>query len=411
MPTAPIEDGQIAYADSVMNAFGHQFKNYSQLLFNAQHIGFSSKLNVATGSPNNKNILFHSTNDDAYFVNNMEWDNTNKYYKTIDLSSANLVYMDIYATDVTEATLTDSANNVITIPLDTGVWRMYSWKGSTNEAINRLFGLLFKELADGSSTPNGVTGLTQLRFSNATYQDKKVVWMKFVSLTGPNDAFLTGTLSATDTNTAYVLYDFVYAEHASAGATATSVLLSPFATTIHSNSVGGVGGTSQTDHRNTSTIHSVVSADGIKGDWNTTGGGSTQDGTISAIFVFSSSLTISKSTSGSGTFNLSNTITISATTPDTATYPLATSYVIFRTTSASTITNSISTWNTSIDGTSTFTANVSYDDGSNYTSASDATILRATPTGTTLRLKLQTVRTDLSKIDKIAENATSFNYY
>jgi hypothetical protein len=68
--TNPIKAGNLGSADTVLNyPVAQLFKNQSQLLFNAARIGFNSKLNVATGVPNLKNIKYDCMLSDTATTN------------------------------------------------------------------------------------------------------------------------------------------------------------------------------------------------------------------------------------------------------------------------------------------------------------------------------------------------------
>lgn len=77
-----IRNGDLADADSLLNnVVGTQFRNFSNLLYNSAYIGFNSKLNVATGVPNLKNIKYDVFNSDtAMTKTGWLYDGTNKYY-------------------------------------------------------------------------------------------------------------------------------------------------------------------------------------------------------------------------------------------------------------------------------------------------------------------------------------------
>jgi hypothetical protein len=75
-----IKNGETANADEVLNLVGITFKNQAQLLFNSALIGFNSKLNVATGVPNLKNIKYDVFNSDTMTKTNMFYDSANKMY-------------------------------------------------------------------------------------------------------------------------------------------------------------------------------------------------------------------------------------------------------------------------------------------------------------------------------------------
>lgn len=99
---------------------------------------------------------------------------TDKYAVPSWVLSDNLVYMDIYATDVDSA-IEDVANNVELFELETGHYRLISYKGSIAEARNRLFTALFY-LA--TTTPNHVTGLTELKYSESSLRGLKVQYLR-----------------------------------------------------------------------------------------------------------------------------------------------------------------------------------------------------------------------------------------
>jgi len=81
------------------------------------------------------------------------------------------------------------------------------------------------------------------------------------------------------------------------------------------------------------------------------------------------------------------------------------------TTGASTITNSISTWDSAIDATSSEVFSVSYDNGTTWEACTKNSIERATPTGTQLKVKWVVTRTDLTKEDKIYQHGTAYSWY
>ena len=76
-----IKNGELGNADDVMNLTGKVFKNQAQLLYNAARIGFNSKLNVATGVPNLKNIQYDCClTDTASTKTGWIYDTTNYLY-------------------------------------------------------------------------------------------------------------------------------------------------------------------------------------------------------------------------------------------------------------------------------------------------------------------------------------------
>jgi len=238
--------------------------------------------------------------------------------KALDTSSANLVYMDIYATSVNTVTLTDLANNVQCYRIDTNVWRMISYKGSVAEATNRLFNLLFY----GSSTsPNGVTTLTDLRFSDATYQNKKVRYQTVSTLngSGTHTARLDNLFSASTT-----YYYIADQGQAGLGGSGFARLKGPTVTNIHSVTSSG-----SWNDRDTSTIHTVSSTTTGQLECQNSGTG-LPNGFSRTVVVYDAALTLTATptTVGNGVTFESSDHTISATAPDIATYPID-EFVVF----------------------------------------------------------------------------------
>jgi len=405
-----IKDGQTAAADEVMNALGLLFKNFSQVAINeaydqgADDSSWNAKLNN-DGVPQWKKFKLDTFQTDSALTKlEVDYDSTNDYYYTHDLSSANLIYFDIYATSVTLSTLSDIANNLWCTKIASGIWRLYSWNGTVNENVNRALTKLFEGLGASVSDPNGVTGLTDLRSSEATYRNMKVrvvtaSYSKSGSGTGP-DVIVDWSFSASGTK-----YFFGYGGlSTSLGHTRWEM---PSGTTIHSASF---------DDRNTSTIHSAaVNTAQIDGDNTNVGSGYSISVTPTIIMIRPSAetLTITETTDTfPGSFTESADISISTTAPDTTTYPVGISYLTFKSTIGSTLTNAVATWNSTINAANTLTVDMSFD-GTNWTTLTDAEISRPTNTGTDIYIRFTIDRTsgDKSTADKITEYATIYNWY
>ena len=390
-----IASGSGISSNDILGLQATMFKNYAQLLFNTAHVGWDAQLNVATGVPNNKNIHYFGAASDAADTNyGFVWDGANQYYYLRDLSSANLVYFDIYATTCNKGYL-----------IAPGIWRYHLTETSKDLGINKAMVALFAGLGAGATQPNGITGLTEIRCSEAAYRGTKV---RFIQWTGSNSGsgaaglVIQGDIAFSASGTKYVICNFN-------ASTNSGTVQSEFpeGTNLH---------TSTTDDYNTSTIHSAADNDAQHYGTNTnTLGGWTFSYTNNQIWIRPSAETMTftetTETSCSMTLTESGDISISSSAPDTATYPLGTGTLIFNGTASSTATNSISTWNSSVDASSTLVTSLSYNSGSNYTAITDSTIQRITPTGTGLRMKFVITRTDLSKQDKIAEFATIYNLY
>jgi len=407
-----IKDGEIILADPLLNTFGTFFKNTMQNIWRNSYVE-GSDISWNTGGftgPNFKRLIFSTLqSNSADKVFNAEYNATNELYQTIDLSSATLVYFDIYATSVNTSTLTDVGNGVRTIQIDDNIWRLYSSSGTVDKNINSAITILFDGLGSSATDPNGVTGLTDLRCSEATYQDHNV---RFVSL---------GDSSSGNQNSGV---EFVF------GSSVTYFYIGDFLISTESNSSGALfsflrnnSGTIHTqesddpgfntiDDRNTSTIHSVAGT-GVVGSLEVTrsGGSGNKSGNIRTPVLYPSSTTFTTipTLGSSGSYSESGDILISATAPDTATFPLEISTVIFKNIVAETVVNTVTTTTTVIDPSSTLTILISYDGGSNFETFTDSTIQRNSNPGTEIQLKFTITRTDLTKIDEIREWATLFN--
>lgn len=103
---------------------------------------------------------------------------------------------------------------------------------------------------------------------------------------------------------------------------------------------------------------------------------------------------------GGSTVNITAEIAIDTSTEGT---------LIFKDTVASTD-NAIAVINSQIDATSSQQISISVDGGSNFTDVENAEIARPVA-GTALWRKIVIIRTDLTKIDKVTEQAVKFNFY
>ena len=86
-----IKDGEIASSDEVMNAMGSIFNDAAQNLFNADYIGFDSRL-YNSGVPNLKNVKYDIfTTDTATTKTNFTYDSTDDFYSAnLGVASATL---------------------------------------------------------------------------------------------------------------------------------------------------------------------------------------------------------------------------------------------------------------------------------------------------------------------------------
>tara|TARA_Y100000004_G_scaffold149526_1_gene171467 strand:+ start:1297 stop:2568 length:1272 start_codon:yes stop_codon:yes gene_type:complete len=413
-------DGDILFAADItalLNSQSSIFNDVAQNLFEADYNGFDSRL-AGTGTPNLKNV-FYSTfkTDDADTVLNMTYDSTNDYYYTPDLSSSNLVYVDIYATSVNTTTLSDVANEVYCFQIGTNVWRIYANGSNKNENINRIFTKLFDGLANGASDPNGVTSLTQLRISETDYQDTKVRYVSWDcdSGTGASTDYLENNLEMTfsSSGTVKLVASYGLVTRTSGGWEAD--LEAPDGTSLEFIRTGS-SYTPSFDHRASSTIHSATTTTATH-QFRNYAGGSGRSGYLRAVYVYDSGVTFSSTTAadtGNGlttSSDISSAISISSSAPDTSTYPVGTSTLIFKDTTSSATTNAIPAINYSANASNTVTIQLSADGGSNYVTVDNAKIALGLTSGTNLWRKITIARTDLSAEDKVTEQAVKHSLF
>jgi len=106
-----IKDGEIASSDEVMNAMGSIFNDAAQNLFNADYIGFDSRLTNST-TPNLKNVKYSTfTSDDADVSTNLTYNGTEDSYQTDTLNAV--------ATLIVKDDASDSVTNAVAIFNDT----------------------------------------------------------------------------------------------------------------------------------------------------------------------------------------------------------------------------------------------------------------------------------------------------
>jgi len=410
-----IVDGQYLLADDLMNMYGLLFKNYTAVLWNTAYNegGDTSSWNAKLHSDGNPQFLRMYNNtfqtNTAYEKSNLIYDSTNFYYYTIPITSANLIYIDIYATSVNESTLTSSTNKIYCVKLDTNLWRVYSSNASVNQARNGLFTILFYGLGAGVTTPNGVTGLTELRISDVVLQDTIIRYIEYTGSPGVSTAW-DNTITINTSSNYFITSDYYYAS-VNSGYQLTTELFAPTGTSRDKVIInpGGGSGNNTKDNRYTSSFYQISSNTTIMQQIHFLSAYGSCSGIQRCVYGRPSGTTVSNVITG-GTQVTSGDITISNNAPDIVNYPVETSYLILQNTTPITITNSITCWGTNIDTSTTLTESNSAD-GTNYISVQDSQITRYTNVGTDLRRKITLVRTDLTKVDKITEEVTIYNWY
>lgn len=386
-----IINGQAPDADEVMNAFGSTFNDIAQNIFNSDYIGFDSRLNNS-GTPVFKN-LFYSTLKaigDAETVINMEYDTTNDLFKTFDPSVFGTNYVIIEADDTN---LTWTNNNTQLDKIGTGRWVLYGTSG-TDEVIRAQ---IHKSLWFGT---NGTDQLI-LDFTNITALETTVArdvgkqaHFSSASGTGSVGTGWTGTFANTTTNTDCSSWSTVSGgsgEGARWELPQGTVLNSAINST--SNQYGADLTADETDNpadcqieklqgtgssSGTVVIVCVGDITWVNGNWNT----------VSDIDFFTDH-SIPLFTSVTDDFLIST--------------------LIFKDTVSSTD-NAIAIISSQIDGTSSEVRSLSANGGSNFTTFTNAEIVRPTA-GTALWRRIVITRTDNTKIDKVTEEIVKHSYY
>ena len=400
-------DGDILYASEVNvfhNGLGQSFLNSTQQWFNTAYkeggdtSSWESNLH-GDGVPQWKNIdlnTFQSDNADVAY--NLKYDSTNDYYYALDLSSASLVYVDIYATSVSIASLTDAANDLHCVKIGDGVWRVYCWKEANEQQnIKRILNKMFEGLADAATDPNGVTALTQLRTSYSSYQDTRMYWL----YTNTNNDVTERTAAWTFSSSANFTVQSVYIAVSADLGGARGEIEAPTGSVIYTEHCGS--GSSVEDNRFTNDAGTAVVAE-TTADWIHKGIHATGDSTIHGIIITDDGETLSLSSSDQQVTKTTGPFDFSATAPDTATYPLTSHTLILKTTAAATVEHGASSVNYDIDGTSSIAVSLSADSGANYeTSITNGKIYKFANTGTGFWRRYVITRTDNSVTDYISE--------
>jgi len=275
-----ITNGQVANADDIVKIAISNLEGINQNTILSENAAVTDKTYTFAATDTFSDSNGYNNTVDTTITNTTATFTTDNYAQHPGMSSANVIYIDIYASSVNTTTLTDAANSVYCFQIATGVWRVISYKNSVAEASNRLFTIMFRGLGNGATEPNGVAGLTSLRCSSSTYRSKKVMFLK--STNGSWGSTIQDKVSLSSTDTSYII-GRVYQVNAGG----TAIIYSPFTSSLISASQ------SETNDFNTGTIRTISSCDGIDSRAvGSPGSGSPKPSeTVESIFIFSSSLT------------------------------------------------------------------------------------------------------------------------
>lgn len=417
-----IDNGSLADADEVMNAIGANFVDNSQLLFNADYIGFNAKLHD-TGVPNLDNVFYSTfTSDDADTNFGFIYNATDDLYIMTDLTGVTN-YVIIEATSFSDA-WTQGTNDVEVIQINSGAWLVYETTGAASEVQKAK---VHKSLWWGDGTGGGglitktetpiidmFTSVTAVKVSDAGDVGKQAHMIDIrVAGTG-NTMTHDGTFADTSTNTNTNSWSYLTV-HAEAQTTTCNWEI-PSATILNqAEFIGGTGNdvndeteidTSGDDKSNPATVQLQGNGGGsatnashgvgiilCKGDitWVNNGGGSQTINDLvdyfgdNSIPLFTAADTLSNEGVGNGT-------------------------LIFKDTASASTTNAIPSINSTIDATSSEQISISADGGSNYTNVNNGEVARPTA-GTALWRRIVITRATLDKLDIVTEQAVKYNFY
>jgi hypothetical protein len=379
-----IENGQIANADEVMNAFGMVFKNQSQLLFNSAYIGFDSKLNVDTGIPELKNIKYDiMTSDSATTKTNFTYDASKDLYYIDGSSDGTLIFQTTGLDTITDCIAT------INYSLD-DTFSTYTTQCDFTSATLPS-GWVEVEGNHGTATWDSANDEEDISIANNSHYG-----MKSASLVYDTE-IQYGTIKSAFRNIVATL------PNALQGST--------YRTEMQGSLNWGSNYIRIRQQKSHHTLSNVFIEDSEGGSYDT----SSTSMPTQVWFKISKTrngriITQYSLTGDSDYTTLTNSLTGASTTysKPTMTYALGSPTGL----SDPTPEGSASIYNFTINSTSSgenpLTVSISAD-GTNYETVTDATIHRFTNTGTNLYIKFEIDRVDTSAIDKISEYAIIYN--
>lgn len=392
---AGIINGQTADADEVMNAIGSNFADTAQMIFNADYIGFDSRL-FNSGVPNLKNVVYDAcTSPGAYSTENIIYNDTDDLYETFFSENE---YVIVTASSLSGG-FTD--NNCVVRQMSDTTWLVYCTSGTDEVRRASILATLFY-----NERISNFTSITKLETSHTGDVGKRA-YKRYNFCSSPNagDSMdVTDTFVNTTTNTEVNIWQF-------AGVTSNGVsensLEMPVATTLIDAPGTGTSSSIATD----TTAWDTANPDGVK--VHIIGTGSTARTAQQTYFL------LTKGALTEGTVNVGGDPGETSTFTDyygdgvpefTQADFTSTATLIFQTSGLDTVTNCIAIINSIIDADNTLTVSISAD-GTNYETVTSTNIHRFTNTGTNLYIKFEIARVDTAAADKITEYAIKYNFY
>lgn len=405
-------DGDIWYAadnTALLNAMGKNFLDNSQLIFNADYIGWNAQLHN-TGVPNLSKVFYSTFQaEDADTNYGFVYSSGDDLYALPDLSTIGTEYVIVEATSLSAPW---TGNNCLTMQFDAGKWLIYCTTGT--DAVRRA--QIHKSLWYGTTGADALiddfTSVTAVKTSHANDVDKRAIYAKYTDA-GGGASSRTGTFTDTTNNNNSSFWTNLTAVIGGAQGGTTSVN-AEFANGNQVNiaSVGGGPGTATSLELGTDT-----SADELTNpadcDFNySSGSNSTASCTADIVILCEGVMTWT----GTGTFVETDYTTDDSIPVMTAAGTLASegagtiNTLIFKDTASESVTNAIASINSTIDATSSEQISISADGGSNYTAVNNGEIARPTA-GTALWRKIVITRATLDKLDTVSEQACKYNFY
>ena len=407
-----IEDGNLASADDVMNAMGSLFNDTAQNIFNADYIGFDSRLTNAT-TPNLKNVKYSTfTSDDADVNYGFVYNSSTDLYGTVVPGAE---YIIIEADD---DTVSWTSNDTLLVKIGSGKWLLYGTTGT--DAVKRA--QIHKSLWYGTDGTNQLildfANVTAMKTSHADDVGKQgyyATW-EYTGGTGGDlqyNGTYTGTFADTSTNTDCSSWSRCRVD-GGPSITKISTWEIPEGTTRNTVSSSD---TLEIDELGTDTeadeVDNPADCQMQQRAMRANSGGNRRAQQWTVVLC-NGNVTWAKAGDVADVtdaysnvdFLADNSIPVFTAT---ATADTEDATLIFKDTVTST-NNAIPVINSTIDATSSQVISVSANGGSAYTVVNNAEIARPTA-GTALWRRIVITRTDLSKEDIVTEQAVKYNLY
>jgi len=386
-----ITNGQTADADEVLNAIGSNFNDVAQNLFNADYIGFDSRLSN-TGAPSLKNVKYSTfTTDDADVNYGLGYDTAGDFYFLPVLSTVT------YYIIVEAASYSGLLGGNI-IQVSSGKWIVYDSTLDASQEVQRA--KVHQTMWETSSEDiTNFTSVTALKVSDS------------------NDVGMQGN---------YMTGSFEGGGSGAGGNTSTWEM--PKNTTLNTQSDERGTDTSADEKSDPATCRAegiynyniILQIDGIPSDqsgntissWSYVSATNSNDANCAIILFCQGNISW---TANNGSIDsdidyfVDHSIPLTTLAESLSTEGVGNGTLIFKDTVTSTD-NAIPVINSSIDATSSEQISISADGGLNWTDVDNAEVARPTA-GTELWRRIVITRTDLSKLDKVTEQAVKYELY